>query len=29
MMGDQGPWEDPELLEMIQVCEYHGPHFKV
>jgi hypothetical protein len=19
----QGPWENPELLEMIQVCEYH------
>jgi hypothetical protein len=28
-MGDQGPWENPELLEIIQVCEYHEPHFKL
>jgi hypothetical protein len=24
-MGNQGPWKKSELLEMIQVCEYHEP----
>jgi hypothetical protein len=28
-MGDEGSWENPKLLEMIQVCEYHEPHFKL
>jgi hypothetical protein len=28
-MSDQGPWKNPELLEMIQVGEYHERRFKL